>query len=181
MDDLRALTARFPREGRVDAICLRPTRGADAVSVEATQAVADRGLDGDHRAARPPSPGGSGKRQVTLFQAEHLPVLEAWTGRAVDPLALRRNLVISGVNLLAQHSPFADQAVHVRIGDQVLLEITGPCDPCSRMEAALGPGGYNAMRGHGGTTARVLQGGPIRVGDRVRAELTPAPEASAAR
>ena len=170
MDDLRSLTARFPRAGRLEAIVLRPGRERAAVSALTALALVDRGLEGDRSGARPPSRPGGSKRQVTLLQAEHLPLIRAWSGREVDATELRRNLVVSGINLLAQLSLFADQPLQVRIGADVLLVITGPCDPCSKMEALLGPGGYNAMRGHGGTTARVIHGGVLAVGDAVVVE-----------
>lgn len=173
---LRSLTARFPRSGRLQAIVLRPARGVPAVQVDQAEALAQRGLQGDRSAERAPRPGAAGgKRQVTLMQAEHLPLIAAWTGHAqVQATTLRRNLVVSGLNLLAARSLFPDQPLVLRIGPQVLLQLTGPCDPCSKMEAELGPGAYNAMRGHGGLTARVLAGGRIQLGDEVA--VGPPPE-----
>jgi MOSC domain-containing protein YiiM len=170
MTDLHALTGRFLRPGRIEAIYLRHARDVPVQRVECVEAIAGLGLQGDRSSARQVPPLSGSKRQVTLFQAEHLPVIAALTGRDVHPADLRRNLVVSGLNLLAARSLFADQAVHVRLGSGVLLEITGPCEPCSKMEWVLGPGGYNAIRGHGGVTARVLHGGLITTGDEVTVE-----------
>jgi MOSC domain-containing protein YiiM len=167
MDDLRSLATRFPQQGRLEAIWLRPGRGATCVSVEGATMLEGRGIEGDRTAQREAaSP--RGKREVTLVQAEHLAVIAALAGReTVEAAALRRNLVVSGVNLIAARTLFADRPLALRIGDAVVLEITGPCEPCSKMEDAIGPGGYNAMRGHGGMTARVKAGGEIAVGDAV--------------
>lgn len=166
--DLRALTLQFPHAGKVEAIYLRPGRRQPVLSVAQAQAVTGIGLQGDHKAQSASDQPGGSKRQVTLIQAEHLPLIAAWSGRAtVDPALLRRNLVISGLNLVAARSPLARHPLRLRIGVSVVLLLTGPCDPCSKMEAALGPGGYNAMRGHGGMTAQVEAGGPIAIGDRV--------------
>ena len=54
-----------------------------------------------------------------------------------------------------------------RIG-QALLETTGWCQPCARLEERLGPGTFQAMCGHGGITARVIEGGIIRLHDAVQ-------------
>jgi MOSC domain-containing protein YiiM len=154
MKTLRDLFATLPQTGRVEWIGLRPARRVPLVVTREVEALAASGLRGDRYA-------GSGKRQVTLIQAEHLGVIASVLHReSVDPALLRRNIVVSGVNLLALKN------AKFRIG-AALLEGTGPAEPCSRMEEALGAGGYNAMRGHGGITARVLEDGWIRVGDAV--------------
>ena len=103
----------------------------------------------------------NGKRQVTLIQREHLAaVAQILAKPEVRPASVRRNIVVSGINLLA----LRDRGFSI---GEVLLEGAGICAPCSRMEEVLGPGGYNAMRGHGGIVCRILRGGKIRIGDPV--------------
>lgn len=158
---LGRLMAALPRVGRVEWIGLRPAREQPMVAVERVVAATGGGLSGDRYA------GGSGKRGVTLIQAEHLSAIAALAGHAtVDPAILRRNVVVSGIPLVAL------KGRRFRIG-KVVLEGTEPCDPCSRMEDALGSGGYNAMRGMGGLCARIVEGGAFALGDAVEA-LPPA-------
>ncbi len=153
--ELHRLITQFPRAGRVRWIGLRPARDVPMRAVDSAEAIAGKGLRGDRYGS------GSGKRGITLIQAEHLPAIAALAGRdALEPALLRRNLVVEGLPLIAL------KGRRFRIGD-VVCEGTAPCDPCSRMEAALGPGGYNAMRGHGGLCVRILEGGTLRIGDPV--------------
>ena len=162
---LRSLTDNFPREGRLEWIGLRPLPRQEIVDVLQTQAITDRGLEGDHRSRKAGS-----RRQVTLIQREHLVAVALLLDRPeVAPRLTRRNLVVSGINLLA----LKDEVFSI---GEAVLEGTGPCEPCSRMEANLGSGGYNAMQGHGGITARILEGGALRVGDAVIYRRTSQPE-----
>ncbi|NMF99688.1 MOSC domain-containing protein [Aromatoleum toluolicum] len=165
---LQPLMSHFAQPGRIEAIYVRPGRREPARSVDRVQAVAGLGLEGDRASLRrrnaPP-----GNRQVTLIQHEHLVAIAAFLGRRdIDAALSRRNLVVSGLNVLAARALLKGQdAIHC-VGEEVRLEVTGLCEPCSRMEEVLDYGRYNAMRGHGGVTARVLSGGNIRVGDAVR-------------
>ena len=149
------LMANLPRSGRVEWIGLRAARDVPMTAVPHALAVAGGGLQGDRYASA------SGKRGITLIQAEHLPAIAALSGHAtVSPALLRRNVVVSGLPLIAL------KGRRFRVGD-VVLEGTEECDPCARMEAALGLGGYNAMLGHGGLCARIIGGGEFACGDAV--------------
>jgi MOSC domain-containing protein YiiM len=151
---LEQLMDQFVRAGTVEWIGIRPEKRGDIVSVKSAMLDPAYGIQGDHYAGR------SGKRQVTLIQAEHLPAIASMLhSDRVMPEQLRRNIVVSGINLLALKSK------SFQLGDAV-LEFTGLCHPCSRMEENLGVGGYNAMRGHGGITARVISPGKVQVGDK---------------
>ena len=117
-------------------------------------AVRLAGLEGDRRTE-------PGKRAISLIQWEHLPVIASLIGSdQIDPKLLRRNIAVSGINLLGLRK------VRFRLGTATLRG-TGLCAPCSRMEENLGTGGYSAVRGHGGITAEVLEPGEVTLGDEV--------------
>lgn len=158
---LQKLLDTLPQQGTVCWIGIRPKRKAPLLPLNEVEAITLKGLAGDHFSGSATS-----KRQVTLIQQEHLDAIASVMQlKQLSPDVLRRNIVVKGFNLLA----LKDKTFWV---GQTLLEYTGECHPCSRMEENLGPGGYNAVRGHGGITARILQGGRIKLGDTVRINKT---------
>ncbi|MEO8548779.1 MAG: MOSC domain-containing protein [Kofleriaceae bacterium] len=144
-----------PQIGTVSWLGVRPGRGEPMIERTEVEAIADRGIAGDRYRA-------SGTRQVTLIQAEHVPVIAALVGRGeIRPDQLRRNVVVRGINLVSlQKQRFA-------IGEAILVG-TSTCAPCDKMEVAIGEGAFQAMRGHGGICAKIERSGAIRIGDRVR-------------
>ncbi|HEX5843990.1 MAG TPA: MOSC domain-containing protein [Pseudomonas sp.] len=162
MSPLQELLNAVPQQGTVRWIGVRPSARSSMLELDAVEARREAGLTGDHS-----RPGPRNARQITLIQWEHLAVISELLGRSAQqpivPQDLRRNLAISGINL------FSLKARRFRIG-QAILETTGWCQPCARLEERLGAGAFQAIRGHGGITARVLQGGIIRLNDSVRVE-----------
>lgn len=149
MMTLAQLMNTLPQHGQVVWLGVRGAKGEPMTVVDEVMAAADQGLVGDRYANK------GGKRQVTLIQSEHLDAVSSMLGAvAVEPEQVRRNVVVRGINLLALKDK------RFQIGDAV-FEFSGLCHPCSRMEQSLGEGGYNAMRGHGGINARVIESGKI--------------------
>lgn len=148
--ELRTLLNTHPFQGRIDWIGLRPARYEDMLVVDDAELTLS-GLRGDHHSAVSP-------RALTLVQAEHFGAIAAFAQATVTPNMLRRNVVVSGINLACLRHKV------LQIGS-AQIKLTKPCAPCSRMEKTIGPGGYNAMRGHGGWYAEILQEGKLRTGD----------------
>ena len=144
----------LPQQGRVEWIGIRPGKRQSVQIIDSVR-VCDAGLEGDHYS------GSSGRRGVTLIQAEHIEAVASMLHRDhLSPAMLRRNIVVRGINLLA----LKDKEFSI---GSAILRMTGLCHPCSRMEEVLGEGGYNAMRGHGGINASVVRSGNIAIGDQV--------------
>ena len=150
---MKDLLGIIPQKEKVEWIGILSKKKEELLVVESVKVKKGSGLAGDQFKGS-----SSGKRQVTLIQQEHLNAVSSILGKKrIDPKLTRRNIVVSGINLLSlKHQQF-------QIGD-VTLETTGICAPCSRMEENLGAGGYNVMRGHGGITATVIEDGEIKLG-----------------
>ncbi len=122
----------------------------------------DAGVAGDFRGSLKP---GRNKRQVTVMAAE------GWRDalrelKAAVPWEQRRvNLLVEGLALEAS------KGARISFDSGLVLEVTGECDPCSRMEE-VAPGLKAVLLPHwrGGVTTKVIESGPIRVGDNVRIE-----------
>ncbi len=131
--------------------------------IDHVEITVEGGLHGDFRGVV--KPGGKGKRQVTLLERTDWDAAMAEVGRAIPWYERRANLLVDGLDLPQV------AGVRLRIGPDVVLEVTRHTDPCERMEA-LAPGLFAALSSdwRGGACSRVLAGGRIAVGDEIRIE-----------
>jgi len=146
----------------VESIFLAPEGGAEMTSVQAATALEGCGLEGDRYCA------GTGHwsrfRRVcegTFIAAEDLHNIERETGVSVKNGEHRRNVVTRGISLKALR-----RGERFRVGD-VVFEYRGPRSVCWYIERLTEPGMTQALKGHGGICARVIENGTVRVGDEI--------------
>jgi hypothetical protein len=135
--------------GCVAALAVRGAGSASAIPVAQAEAIAGAGLAGD-RHANPLSP-----RQVLLASAA------AYADFALPPHALGENLLVD-----VDTSQLVSGTV-LRVGDKVLLRLMFQCEACGHLDAFQA--GLSARIGRRrGILARVLAGGVVHPGDRIR-------------
>ena len=131
-------------------------------TVDHVAVTAAEGVHGDFRGGLAATKPGR-RRQVSLIEAECVTAAMSEAGALLDWSACRRNLLVQGLRLPRE------EGLRVQIGDRLVLEITGECDPCERMDA-LHEGLRAAMTPdwRGGFLGRVIEDGEIAVGDDIR-------------
>ena len=122
--------------------------------VELANLRAGYGIEGDRHAV---SEGAHTKRQVLLIDQETLDMFE------LSPGEVKENITTSGIDL---HSLAEGQ--NLALGDEAVVEITGHCAPCGRMDE-IREGYSTALEGHRGMLATVIRGGQIAIGHVVEA------------
>jgi MOSC domain-containing protein YiiM len=155
-------------QGRLLAICISPAAGAPMQNVDAIEALAGKGLDGDRYANRA---GAYQKKQiepsqeVTLIEQEALEAALRDYQLELSHAESRRNLLTEGVPL--------NHLVGRRftVGG-VTLEGLELCEPCKYLQRLTGKNVTRALLHRGGLRARIVNDGAIRVGDAIQPEST---------
>ena len=138
-------------KGTIRAIALKPERRGPMHLVD-TATVHEDGLEGNV----------GQERHITLLAQEQWDVVQRELGGAMPWETRRANILVEGI------ASFSEIIGHkLKLGD-VTLRIVGETHPCSQMDHAQ-PGLQAALKPEcrGGVHGRVVNGGTIRVGDRV--------------
>jgi len=149
--------------GQVMAIQITSSAGEKMVSIREVKAIAGKGLEGDRylseRGKFSDKPGPA--RQLTLIELEAIEALQREDSIELSPLESRRNIVTRGVPL--------NHLVNkrFRLGDVVARGVK-LCEPCEYLEEVTQKKVISGLTHRGGLRAEILQGGIIRVGDKIQ-------------
>ena len=136
--------------GVVNAIQVSERTRQPMLALESATAVPGAGLVG----CRHSKPGN--QRSVLLVECETLDEL------ALTPGEIKENITTRGIDLRS-----LTPGAQLQIGETAVLEISGPCAPCGRMDE-IRDGLQSDLQGRRGMNSRVVVGGPIRRGDAIR-------------
>jgi len=132
-----------------------PGPGLPMRPVDPAVFVADLGLKGCRHAES------NSRRQVLLIEEETLVAL------GLEPALVKENVTTRGIDLTSLPAD-----TRLRLGEEVELWVTGPCQPCGLMNE-IRAGLEEELQGRRGVFAWVKTGGRVTVGDRIAA--LPAP------
>jgi MOSC domain-containing protein YiiM len=121
--------------------------------VQSARIITGQGIEGDRHLR---SDGSRSKRQVLLMDRETLSEF------GLDDGVIRENITVEGLDF-----PSLISGDRVSIGEEVVLEITGDCEPCARMDE-IRPGLQQDLDGKRGMLARAEKGGRISIGDSIK-------------
>jgi MOSC domain-containing protein YiiM len=152
------------QSGSVEAVHIAACAEEPPAPVDAVNAVAGKGLEGDRyfddAGTFSDDPRSNG-RDITLIEAEAIEGLARDTGIELTAAETRRNVLTRGVAL--------NDLVGRRfsVGE---VECVGRrlCDPCSHLQKLTQPGVLKGLVDRGGLRADIVRGGVIRPGDAVR-------------
>ena len=131
-------------------------------TIDHAQITPEAGIVGDYRGAMKGKPH---KRQVTLIERADWDAAMAEVGHNIAWQERRSNLLVDNLDLPRT------KGTRLRIGADVVLEITRETDPCERIEAlAEGLRAALSPDWRGGVCTMVVQGGAIAIGDTIRIE-----------
>ncbi len=136
-----------------------PHRGDPMTPIPSVEALADCGLRGDRyatdRSREVPD------SQVTLIEIENIEEFRKISGLYMDVDAPRRNIVTRGVRL----NDLCGKKFSV---GAVTLEGIELCEPCGLFARRTYASVLKLFLGKGGLRARIVTGGTIKVGDRIK-------------
>lgn len=138
----------------VSIVSLRLCLGSREPMKEIAQAnfITGQGMQGDRHLR---SDGLRAKRQVLIMDVETL------NHFGLEPGQVRENVTLEGLDLST-----ISAGDRVSLGADVVLEITGDCEPCARMDE-IRPGLKEEIDGKRGVLAFVEKGGVVSIGSEV--------------
>ena len=137
-------------EGSVVSMRLNLGSRKPMKEVDRARVITGQGIEGDRHLKED---GSRSRRQILLMDRETLGDF------SLDDGIIRENITVVGMDFAS-----LEAGDRVSIGEDVVLEITGECEPCARMDE-IRSGLQHELDGRRGMLAYAENGGLISVGD----------------